>query len=589
MSCERHNHPADLASRARRRFVLGAASAGALTALAPPLSWAYANPQNGPQTLHGNRFDLQTGYTKVNFTGAERLATTVNSSLPSPTLHWKEGERVTLHVANHLAHDSSIHWHGIILPTGMDGVPGLSFNGIRPGETFMYQFDVRQSGTYWYHSHSGFQEQTGMYGAIVIAPKAPEPFTYDRDYVVLLSDWTDEDPDRVYAKLKKLSHYYNLRERTLGDWWRDIREKGIDVTQRERAMWNEMRMRDSDLSDVTGATYTFLMNGHVPADGWTGLFKRGERIRLRLINAAAMTLFDLRIPGLNMTVVAADGQYVEPISVEELRLGVAETYDVLVEPNGDTPYTLFAQAIDRSGYARGTLTPDPALHAMVPPLDPAPFLSHDDMGMTHGAGHGGHSGHDGRGEHNRHGGHDRHGVGHGEHGGMKHERATVKRGPQVDMIADAPRYRLDDAGVGLRDNGRRVLTYADLCSLSKIPDRRDPEREIELHLTGNMERYIWSFNGVKFADAEPLPFHYGERLRITLINDTMMNHPIHLHGMWSELETGHGEYIPRKHTVLVQPGAKISYRVTADARGRWAYHCHLIYHMPGMFREVRVA
>ena len=519
---------------------------------------------------------MQIGYQKVNFTGAERLATLINGGLPAPTLHWKEGDDVTLHVTNHLAHDSSIHWHGLILPTEMDGVPGLSFAGIKPGETFKYQFNVKQSGTYWYHSHSGFQEQTGMYGGIVIAPREPEPFAYDRDYVVVLSDWTDENPSRVYAKLKKLSHYYNLNERTLKDWWNDVQGKGLAATQRERAMWNEMRMRDNDISDVTGMTYTFLMNGHAPADGWTGLFKRDEKIRLRFINAAAMTLFDLRIPGLEMTVIAADGQYVEPVSVDEFRIGAAETYDVIVAPKSDVAYTVFAQAIDRSGYARGTLTPDPNLQAVLPPLDPVPVLSHGDMGMAH----------------------------HGKHAGMKNDtkhgkhmtrqtidthHAEAEYGPQVDMLADAPRYRLDDPGVGLRENGRRVLTYADLCNLNKTADLRAPNREIELHLTGNMERYMWSINGLKFADAEPLQFKYGERLRITLVNDTMMNHPIHLHGMWSELETGFEQYLPRKHTIIVQPGSKISYQITADARGRWAYHCHLLYHMAGMFREVRIA
>ncbi len=563
-------------SETRRQFVLGAVSTSALAAFTPGLSWASEDSQTPVPGLHGNRFDLRIGYQKVNFTGAERLATTINGSLPAPTLYWKENDRVSLRVTNDLAYDSSLHWHGMIVPSAMDGVPELSFAGIKPGETFEYWFDVKQSGTYWYHSHSGFQEQTGMYGAIVIAPQAPAPFSYDRDYVVVLSDWTNENPGTVYAKLKKLSHYYGTNARTLGDWWHDLREKGAGATRRERAMWNQMRMRDNDLSDVTGATYTFLMNGRTPAAGWTGLFKSGETILLRVINAAAMTLFDLRIPGLKMTVVAADGQYVEPISVDEFRLGVAETYDVIIKPESDTAYTVFAQAIDRSGYARGTLTPDPALHAAVPHMERPPTLSHEDLGMAHGAGPAGRDRHAAHGDR-------RHAT------GLRVRRPAVRRGPQVDMIADAARYRLDDPGVGLRNNGRRVLSYADLCNLRKTLDPREPQREIELHLTGNMERYMWSFNGVKFADAEPLRFDHGERLRITLINDTMMNHPIHLHGMWSEIETGDEQHLPRKHTVLVQPGSKISYQVTADARGRWAYHCHLLYHMPGMFREVRVA
>ena len=596
MNYRQHEHPVRGVSRSRRRFVLGVASAG-VCAAAAEFSWAYTSRQNEMSVLQGNRFDLQTGYTKVNFTGTERLATTVNGGLPAPVLRWKEGEQVTLRLTNRLVEDSSIHWHGILLPTEMDGVPGMSFAGVRPGEVFEYRFRVNQSGTYWYHSHSGFQEQTGMYGAIVIDPKGADRFSCDRDYVVILSDWTDENPHQVYAKLKKLSHYYNLNERTVFDWWRDVRQKGLAQTRQDRAMWNQMRMRDSDISDVTGATYTFLMNGHAPADGWTALFKCGEKIRLRFINAAAMTLFDLRIPELKMTVIAADGQYVDPVSVDEFRIGVAETYDVIVEPESDIAYTVFAQAIDRSGYARGTLTSDSGLQAMVPPLDPPPVLNHGDMGMAHG-GHGTHGGHQNPRKHvamaevrGGHGGHKGYG-GHRNHhrrAEIPVYRADIKPGPQIDMRADAPRYRLDDPGVGLRGNGRRVLTYADLRRLHETSDPREPEREIELRLTGNMERYMWSFDGIKFADAEPLCFRYGERLRITLVNDTMMNHPIHLHGMWSELETGDEDYLPRKHTVIVPPGSKISYRVTADAYGRWAYHCHLLYHMLGMFREVRVA
>jgi len=484
-------------------------------------------------------------------------------------------------------------------------VPNISdgFRGIKPGETFRYRFPVLQNGTYWYHSHSGFQEQTGAYGAIVIDPQQPEPFRYDRDYVVLLSDWSDENPHAIYAKLKKLSHYYNFRERTVGEALAEIREYGWDGFWAQRAMWNDMRMSDRDISDVTGYTYTFLMNGVTPAKGWMGLFQRGDWVRLRLINAAAMTFFDVRIPGLKMTVVAADGQYVEPVSVDELRLGVAETYDVLVEPNDDRAYSIFAQAIDRSGYARGTLTPHPSVTAEVPSLDPAPILTHGDMGM----GHAGHAGHQMAGMDHSH--HAMGGAGHAHHGtdqagsaarpmgsgpagtgsALPVSHDAVRMGPQIDMLADSPRYRLDDPGVGLRNNGRRVLTYADLFRLGSTDDPREPEREINLHLTGNMSRYMWSMNGIKFADAEPLQLKYGERVRINLINDTMMNHPIHLHGMWSDLETGDGKRIPRKHTVIVQPGAMISYLVTADARGGWAYHCHLLYHMPGMFRKVVVS
>lgn len=555
----------------RRRFVLGLAMGGALTALGLASKALSAAAQNRLITLRGNKFQLNIGSQAVNFTGTPSLATTVNGSLPAPILRWREGDVVTLNVTNRLTETSSIHWHGIILPNAMDGVPGMTFDGIKPGETFSYRFKVQQSGTYWYHSHSGFQEQTGLHGAIVIDPKTPEPFTYDRDYVVMLSDWTDENPHTVYAKLKKASHYYNFNERTVGDLWQEIRTKGIFQAWNDRKMWNNMRMSDRDISDVTGYTYTFLMNGNTPADGWKGLFKRGDKVRLRIINSSAMTFFDVRIPGLKMTVVAADGQYVEPISIDEFRIGVAETYDVIVEPKDDRAYTIFAQAIDRSGYARGTLTPDFSLTAPVPKLDPVPVLSHADMGMAMMKHHAGH------------------------HMPMKKDsmqtmvhHAPTEYGPHVDMRAENPQYRLNDPGVGLRHNGRRVLTYADLRNLHTTPDPREPEREIELHLTGNMHRYMWSINGIKFADAEPLHFKYGERLRITLVNDTMMNHPIHLHGLWSDLETGDNQHIPRKHTVIVQPGSKISYRVTADAKGRWAYHCHLLYHMSGMFREVIV-
>ena len=367
----------------RRRFVTGAAAGGALLGfgLSTNLSFAATSTRQPIATLHGSTLSLDIGYKTVNFTGKERAATAINGSVPGPILRWREGDRVTLRVTNHLAHDSSIHWHGIILPADMDGVPGISFDGIRPGETFTYQFEVRQNGTFWYHSHSRFQEQTGMYGAIVIEPSRPDPVAYDRDHVVLLSDWSDERPERIYAKLKKQSDYYNFRERTAGDVWRDIQEKGVAQTRSERSMWNQMRMSDRDLSDVTGYTYTYLMNGVTPEAGWFGLFERGERVRLRFINGAAMTIFDVRIPGLKMTVVAADGQNIEPVTVDEFRIGVAETYDVIVEPSADSAYTIFAQGIDRSGYGRGTLSPDPDWNADVPDMDPPSLLGHREMGM----------------------------------------------------------------------------------------------------------------------------------------------------------------------------------------------------------------
>ena len=423
----------------------------------------------------------------------------------------------------------------------------------------------------------------------------------------MLSDWSDEDPSAIDSKLKKMSHYYNFKERTCGDLTKDIPEKGLSRTWAERSMWNRMRMSDRDLSDVTGYTYTFLMNGQTPAEGWTGLFKRGEKVRLRIINGSAMTFFDVRIPGLKMTVVAADGQDVQPVSIDEFRIGVAETYDVIVEPKDDSAYCIFAQAIDRSGYARGTLTPDASLKAEVPALDPLPILSHQDMGMAMSMGdmsEGNTMDHSSPDmgqmndaptmDHSQHQMADpMEGMsmlgkaGYGSEAPIVH--APTEFGPQVDMRAEDPQYRLNDPGVGLRNNGRKVLTYADLRNFYHTPDMREPEREIQLHLTGNMSRYMWSINGVKYADAEPLQFKYGERLRITFVNDTMMNHPMHLHGMWSDLETGDPHSIPRKHTVIVQPGSKLSYLVTADAKGGWAFHCHLLYHMLGMFRKVVVS
>jgi CopA family copper-resistance protein len=614
----------------RRRFVMGMAAGSAALglglhsglSLGSALGHDNSIKRSPPPVLRGNKFDLDIAYQTVNITGQKNIATTVNGSLAAPILRWQEGERVTLRVKNSLAHDSSIHWHGMILPSNMDGVPGLSFAGIKPGETYEYQFDVNQSGTYWYHSHSGFQEQTGVYGAIVIDPKEPDPVAYDRDHVVILSDWTDEVPEKVYAKLKKMSHYYNRRERTAGNLWQEIKDKGVGKTWSERAMWNQMRMSETDIADVTGETYTFLMNGMTPDDGWQALFNKGEKVRLRFVNAAAMTIFDVRIPGLKMTVVASDGQNIEPVSVDEFRIGVAETYDVIVEPDGDSAYSIFAQSIDRTGFTRGVLTSDASLQAEIPPMDYAPTLGHGDMGMSmEGMDHSAHGGMAVAGasasmDHSKMG----HGsapmdhsqMGHGSmpidhtmnHGGSKLGRAghgtnsdilhaKTEFGPHVDMRAEIMQNGINDPGVGLRDHqqryGRKVLSYADIRNLTPTIDTREPEREIQLHLTGNMSRYMWSMNGIKFADAEPLQLKYGERVRIVLVNDTMMTHPVHLHGVWSELETGEPNYIPRKHTIMVHPGSSVSYLVTADAKGKWAYHCHLLYHMPGMMREVWIS
>jgi CopA family copper-resistance protein len=583
----------------RRTFVTGLAATGLVGAVAPGRAIAQQS------YLAGNRFDLSLGYQAVNLTGASRQATLINGELPGPILRWKEGEEITLSVRNNLAADSSIHWHGIILPPEMDGVPGISFAGIRPGETFDYRFRVMQSGTYWYHSHSEFQEQTGLYGAIVIDPSEPMPYSYDREYVLMLSDWSDERPENIFARLKKESHYYNTNKRTLGDLRDDLADNGWSATWRDRSMWNQMRMNDRDISDVTGATYTFLVNGQSPDQNWTGLFARGEKVLLRIINASAMSIFDFRIPGLKMKVVATDGQYIEPVSVDEIRLGTAETYDVLVEPD-EGAYTLFAQAIDRSGFARATLAEAAGLTAPIPDLDPPIILTHADMGM------GGHSGHAGHGGHGGHGGHTAaSGTGHKQHGQMDHsqhtghkreqlgragfgsdapvQHAETEYGLHVDMLAEMPRDQLKNPGTGLGNSGRRILAYADIRNLYKTTEVIEPEREFQLHLTGNMERYMWSINGIRFADAEPLRLRHNERVRIVLVNDTMMNHPIHLHGMWSELETGEPQHIPLKHTVLVQPGSRVSYLTTPEIIGSWAYHCHLLYHMMGMFRRVEVS
>ena len=586
----------------RRRFIEGVTLGGLAAAL--PSRLLAAPPSSGQLSLRGNHFNLDVGALAVDFSGRPRRAVAVNGLLPAPILRWREGERVTLDVRNQLSQLSAIHWHGIVLPYDMDGVPGISFDGIQPGQTFRYQFDVKQSGTYWYHGHAGFQEQLGLYGAIVIEPRGGDPHRCERDYVVLLSDWSDDDPLDIYRNLKKEAHYYNTQRRTAADLWRDVRAKGVSATWRDRQMWNAMRMSDRDLSDVTGMTYTFLMNGNTPAQNWRALFNAGERVRLRFINASAMTLFDVRIPELPMRVIAADGQNVEPVTVDQFRLGVAETLDVIVEPKADRAYSLFAQALDRSGYACGSLTPDTSLTAAPPALDPLPILSHADMGMAHGS----HSAHVATNVETHaatnaamHAGHDMHAVhgGHDTHSQMAHaEQITHPQSefgnPGVDMRAAQPTRKLDDPGVGLRKEdlgmaGRRTLSYADLHHLGMAPDHRDPDRDIELHLTGNMARYLWSIDGVSFSDAPPLEFRYGERLRVTLVNDTMMHHPIHLHGMWSDLENGSPHFYPRKHTVTVKPGEKLSYRVSVDAPGAWAYHCHLMYHMEGgMFRKVVV-
>lgn len=571
----------------RRTFVKGIVATGLVTSSSLTLNASTKISQRREtEQLSGTKFNLTIDKINVNITGEPTVATAVNSMITGPTLKWKEGDEITINVTNNLAEDTSIHWHGIILPPHMDGVPGISFNGIKPGTTFTYKFTVAQSGTYWYHSHSGFQEQTGIYGAIVIEPKE-EILEYDREYVISLSDWSDEKPDSIYRKIKLSADYYNFKKRTVGDFFDEVKELGFLEAFNQRKMWNEMAMTDRDLSDVTGYTYTYLMNGQNPATNFKALFKNKEKIRLRFINSSAMTFFDVQIPGLKMSVVASDGNYVQAVSVDEFRIGVAETYDVIVEPEENKAYSIFAQSLDRSGYALGALTYDASFVATIPEMDPLPILSHADMGMnmssmkempkkketTMKCG-----------------------------GGMDMSEPKMdmnkpaipitpleeSRGVQTTMRAMNPQYRLSDPGVGLRNNGRKVLTYADLKSLTPTTHERYPDREIVLRLTGNMERYMWSINGIAYKDAAPLEFKYGERLRITYINDTMMNHPMHLHGMWSDLETGDDNYLPKKHTIIAQPGSKISFRVNVDARGSWAYHCHLLYHMAGMFRKVVV-
>jgi CopA family copper-resistance protein len=578
--------PGALVLRSRRHFVQGVAAGGAIAGLGLWPKFSQALPLLGNRNvLAGTSFDLTVGETPMNFTGHTRTAITVNGSLPAPTLRWREGTTVDLRVSNALPPDSiygpeaSIHWHGILLPANMDGVPGLSFHGIQRGETYHYRFDVRQAGTYWYHSHSAFQEQVGLYGALVIDPAEPEPFKYDREHVVLLSDWTDLDPAALFARLKEMPDHDNYYKRTVGDFARDVQRNGLSATLADRKMWGEMRMTPTDLSDVNANTYTYLMNGTTSLGNWTALFRSGEKVRLRFINGSAMTYFDVRIPGLKMTVIAADGQYVHPVSIDEFRIAVAETYDVIVEPSGQDAFTIFAQDMARTGYVSGTLAVRDGLRAPVPALDQRPILTMDDMG--HGGIGGGHEmssmSDDSMTE-----------MDHGA-GGMQQHPATESGNPLVDMQTMAPVQKLDDPGIGLRDNGRKVLTYAALKSAFDDPDGREPERTVELHLTGHMEKFAWSFDGIKFSGAEPLRLNYGERMRIVLVNDTMMTHPIHLHGMWSDVEDEHGNFHLRKHTVDMPPGSKRSYRVRADALGRWAYHCHLLYHMEaGMMREVRV-
>jgi CopA family copper-resistance protein len=590
----------------RRRFVQGLALAGGVATVGFRPGRAQATDSvSQAGVLSGDRFDLIVEERAVNITGRRRTAVTVNGSLPGPTLRFRQGEIVTINVGNRLKEATSIHWHGLRLPAEMDGVPGLSFAGIMPGETFAYRFPVKQAGTYWYHSHSGMQEQVGQYGALILEPAGVAPHPFGREHVILLSDWTDEDPMTVVANLKEQGDYYNYHEPALANFSRDATARGLVGALEDRAMWSRMRMSPTDILDVTGATYTYLVNGQPPAANWTGLFTPGEKLRLRVINGSSMTIFDVRIPGLKMTVVQADGCDVEPVEVDEFRIGTAETYDVIVEPQEAAAYTLFAQAMDRSGYARATLASHAGMTAALPPMDPRPRLTMADMGMGNMAAMPS-MGADATKPAPKTAPMDMSnmdmskmdmpgtnaapppaGLPSSDASGV--DPKSLKGQVNVDNVALDPRRGVDRPGLGLDADGRRVLVYTDLKGLA-ASDPRPPGREIIFHLTGNMERWTWGFDGKKFSEAPPVRLKLGERVRFVVINDTMMAHPIHLHGLFSELENGQGNRQPLKHTILVEPGQKLSYLVSADTPGCWAFHCHLLYHMEtGMFRTVLVA
>ena len=614
----------------RRRFMQAVAAGGVIasaTGLLPAWAKSASAGNTGIFELAGNSFDLTVGHSAVEIGKRRGHAITVNGTVPGPLLRFREGEKLTLRVKNMLDEDTSIHWHGLLVPFYMDGVPGVSFPGIKPGETFTYEYAVPQYGTYWYHSHSGLQEQAGHYGPIIIDPASADPVTSDREYVLVLSDWSFEHPHKVFARVKKDMEVYNFQQRTIGDFVSDVGKNGLGATLEDRAMWGQMRMSPTDISDVTAAAYTYLINGHATADNWTGIFNPGERVRLRIINASAMTIFNFRIPGLPMTVVAADGLNVRPVETDEFQIGVAETYDVIVEPKRARAFPIVAESIDRSGQVVATFAPEPDMRATAPLLRDRPTLTHKDMGMAAMAGmnHGGMdhgamaSGSKAPGP-NVQGSMDHAAMGHGtsadtNDGAVKPDMASMpgmsedksgmssmshdmsggamqehnhKTDAGVDNVAMAPTNRLDEPGLGLEDVPHRALRYSQLRSLDPNPDTRAPEREMEIHLTGNMERYMWSFDGVKFSAVEkPIIFHEGERLRVTLVNDTMMTHPIHLHGMFFDLVVDEGDHKPRKHTVNVKPGDKLSFDVSAEHVGDWAFHCHLLFHMhAGMMQVV---
>ena len=567
----------------RRGFL---AASGTGLALSPLPAWAQGHGMahggshrlpKGPLippgfgVLTGKDIDLTVADGLREVAGRRGLGVAVNGTVPGPLLRLKEGDEVTLRVTNRLHQDTSIHWHGLLLPFQFDGVPGVSFPGIKPGETFTYRFPLRQSGTYWYHSHSGLQEQSGHYGPLIIDPAEPDPIRSDREFVLLLSEFTALDPHKIFDRLRTGEGYFNRQKTT---WTDDYRLSGA-----ERRMWAQMRMPPTDIADVSAPTYTYLANGLPAVQAPEFLFRRGERVRLRLINGSAMTFFNVRIPGCKLTVVAADGQAVKPVTVEELQIATAETYDLIVEPDGDA-FAIVCEAMDRSGMALATLTTTPGLRPAVPPLRKAPLLTMADMGMNHGTG-----------------GHD-HGSGSMSMDGMPMRDVSllppdVKIGPGIDMVSMAPADKMGEPGLGLRDVDHRVLTYRDLSALTPNTDTREPSRLLELHLTGNMERYMWSFDGKMFnaVNDVPIRFAWNERVRVKLVNNTMMAHPIHLHGMFFELVNGQSPaHQPRKNVVIVQPGASATFDLTANEPGDWAFHCHLLYHMHGgMMQIVTVA
>ncbi|MFI8683816.1 copper resistance system multicopper oxidase [Brevundimonas diminuta] len=589
----------------RRALFGGAAGLWAAQGLMP--AWAQSGSRGlAPTlpTLEGPEVRLSVGHSPFTVGGRTGHAVTVNGTVPAPLVRLREGQNVRLMVTNTLDEDTSIHWHGLLLPFQMDGVPGISFPGIRPRETFVYEFPVIQSGTYWYHSHSGLQEAMGHYGPLVIDPAGTDPVAYDREHVLVLADWSFMHPHQILDKLKKSPGYFNQQRTTLAGLL-----SGEDgVSPADRRMWGSMRMDPRDISDVTGTTYTYLINGHGPQENWTGLFRPGERVRLRVINASAMTIFNVRIPGLAMTVVNADGENVRPVETDEFQISVAETYDVIVQPTEDRAYTIVSEAVDRSGMGRATLAPRMGMTAEVPPLRQVPTLTMRDMGMGSMAGMD-HSGMDMGGM--DHSGMDMSGMDHSamaqdgmgqaapmDHGNMGHDMrnpdnapANMAVGVGVDMVAPSPANRLAERPMGLENEPHRVLVYTDLVSLTPNKDQRPPARSMEIHLTGNMERFMWGFDGRKFSElVEPIRFERDERVRVTLVNDTMMSHPIHLHGHFFELVTGGpAGHQPLKHTVNVAPGSKVTFDLTADAPGDWAFHCHMLMHMhAGMFNVVTV-